>query len=647
MPKRLVPIFSDEEVQQLADLRDLSPEPYLRERSDNILKRPDGLLASAWALLSAAFLLALLLGHTSSALAQGNFVYVNNNIANGPNTVSAFSVGADCSLTSVPGSPFPTGGTGSGAGVGLANLAEVCGNNLYVANGQSSTITVFAINPATGALTGVGSPVPVPGDIEVPFSDMSFSCTPDGRFFYVARAGTDSISIFSRAADGSLTLLQSIFSGGFSPFDIKVSPNGAFLLVTNNNSRTVVPFTINQADGRLTMGTPVQTGPVAPAEIEINCAATLAFVGTFSGVYVFSIGPGGALTPVMGSPFDPSGERDSNIQLSPDERFLFVPHFLTNTVSVMSVAAGGALTEIAGSPFPNTGGTFPQAAVANASGTCLFALDLTQGAVAFSVAADGSLTRVGAATGGPTGGIGGIAAYPAASCAADLAVTKSASGTGVVGSTVGYEITVSNQGPGVATNLLVTDIRSPGSSFVAGSCMTFVNGSPAGTCIVVGDNLTATFPSLAVGQTATVKYTVLITQVGTVTNAVSVSSDKPDPNPNNNTASVLTQAFDICLQDDSNSGLVFFGNSVTGDYQFCCNGTIFKGRAAVIKKGSVITFEQNAADRRVSARVDGAVSKGTAALQSPPGSIRCTVTDRNTRNNTCACAPLTDLATHR
>jgi hypothetical protein len=43
------------------------------------------------------------------------------------------------------------------------------------------------------------------------------------------------------------------------------------------------------------------------------------------------------------------------------------------------------------------------------------------------------------------------------------------------------------------------------------------------------------------------------------------------------------------------------------------------------------------ADRRVLIRFDGAVGAGTAALQSPPGTIRCTITDRNTRNNTCAC----------
>jgi DNA-binding beta-propeller fold protein YncE len=422
MPTRLILMRSDEQVQQPAARRDLSPKHYRRESAGDIRKLARGFATSARTLICAAFLLALLLGYTSPALAQGNFVYVNNNVFGGPNTVSGYSVGADCSLTPVPGSPFPTGGLATGAGAGSANQAEVCGDNLYVANGQSSTITVFAINSATGALSAVGSPVAVPGDIEVPFSDMSIACTPDGRFLYVARAGIDSINIFSRAADGSLTLVQTLNSGGFIPLDIEVSPNGDFLLVSNNNSRTVVPFTINQADGRLTKGTPIQI-PMGPDEIKINCAATLAFAGSPNGVYVFSIGQAGALTLVAGSPFEPSGDRDFKIQLSPDDRFLFVSHDLSNTISVMSVGANGALTEIAGSPFPNTGGTLPSFAVTNASGSCLFALNSNMGATAFSIGADGSLARVGAAT-GSSGQGSGIAIYPAASCTANLSVPQ-------------------------------------------------------------------------------------------------------------------------------------------------------------------------------------------------------------------------------
>src|SRR5689334_22758459 len=115
MLKRLNPIRSDEQVRQPGERRDRWPAPCRREGAGAIHKLAHTLSAGARALLSAAFLLALVLGHTSSARAQGNFVYVNDNVFGGPNTVSAYAVGADCSLTPVPGSPFLTGGIATGA----------------------------------------------------------------------------------------------------------------------------------------------------------------------------------------------------------------------------------------------------------------------------------------------------------------------------------------------------------------------------------------------------------------------------------------------------------------------------------------------------------------------------------------------------
>jgi hypothetical protein len=111
MPKRRIPILSNEQVQQLAEPRDHSPKPYLRGRAGAILKLAHGLAAGVRALIPVAFLLALLLSYASSALAQGNFVYINNNVFGGPNTVSAYSVGADCSrLRPSPALPFSQAG---------------------------------------------------------------------------------------------------------------------------------------------------------------------------------------------------------------------------------------------------------------------------------------------------------------------------------------------------------------------------------------------------------------------------------------------------------------------------------------------------------------------------------------------------------
>ena len=46
MPRRLIPVLSDEIFQQLTDLAKHSPKPYLRERASAILKLADGQTAS-------------------------------------------------------------------------------------------------------------------------------------------------------------------------------------------------------------------------------------------------------------------------------------------------------------------------------------------------------------------------------------------------------------------------------------------------------------------------------------------------------------------------------------------------------------------------------------------------------------------------
>ena len=67
-------------------------------------------------------------------------------------------------------------------------------------------------------------------------------------------------------------------------------------------------------------------------------------------VSVFSVGSGGALTPVAGSPFPPvtSPRRWRSARTAGCSR---LPNG-DNTVSVFTVSSGGALTPVAGSPFP-------------------------------------------------------------------------------------------------------------------------------------------------------------------------------------------------------------------------------------------------------------------------------------------------------
>jgi hypothetical protein len=112
-----------------------------------------------------------------------------------------------------------------------------------------------------------------------------------------------------------------------------------------------------------------------------------------------------------------------------------------------------------------------------------------------------------------------------------------------------------------------------------------------------------------------------------------------DTSGNQASCSFIVTTFDICLQDDSSAGTVILFNSTTGDYLFCCSGTSYTGKGTVQKQGNIYTLTHNTSARRVMARFDRSQSKGTASLQSPPGTNRCSINDRDTRNNSCNCTP--------
>jgi uncharacterized delta-60 repeat protein len=97
-------------------------------------------------------------------------------------------------------------------------------------------------------------------------------------------------------------------------------------------------------------------------------------------------------------------------------------------------------------------------------------------------------------------------------------------------------------------------------------------------------------------------------------------------------------SFDICLQDDSTGNLLQF-NSTTGDYQFtrCGGSLVLGGKGSLISRGGTFTLQDYEADRRVLARVDTSVNRGTASVQIFSQATTFTITDRNTLNNTCTC----------
>lgn len=362
--------------------------------SESLARFGRGLLLVPW----------LLVLFTVNLYAQ-NFLYTNNNLTSAPNTVTAYSVTANGTLTEI--ATYLTGGSGPPGTIAVPSnnvTACVAGNFLYVANQGSDTVSAFSINPITGTLTAVaGSPFATGGTFNFGGVRGAYlACTPDGRFLMVGNFGSSNITVFGIAANGALSAIGgSPFPIGDLPIGMKVTPNGSFLAVALNSGNVGV-FQI-AANGALSavMGSPFLNS--SGADVAINAAGNRLFVANtvnnVTSVSVFSIASNGALTPITGSPFsfaDAGGGNSVNLVLSPDERFLFVSNFTSKVIAVLNVAADGSLSQtLPGSPFANPAGIRGAGIATNQAGTLLFGAGIRSNNISvFSIGANGTLTSV-------------------------------------------------------------------------------------------------------------------------------------------------------------------------------------------------------------------------------------------------------------
>src|ERR1043165_7853174 len=107
----------------------------------------------------------------ASAQQRKTYIYVESNIGSvdDQNSIYAFANDGRGNLTPLAGSPYLTGGTGvlapgsSEINADQQVIANAAGTALYAVNGPSNTIAAFTIN-ADGTLTTIaGSPYPSGG----------------------------------------------------------------------------------------------------------------------------------------------------------------------------------------------------------------------------------------------------------------------------------------------------------------------------------------------------------------------------------------------------------------------------------------------------------------------------------------------------
>lgn len=185
--------------------------------------------------------------HAHSMYVNGDFAYACD-----LGTDDVFVYRLDASKGTLTPNDPPSGKVPPGSGP--RHLAfHPKGGFAYVNNEMTCTVTVFAHDAAKGTLTAAQTLSTLPADYALTKKDSTAEifCHPSGKFLYVSNRGHDTISVFSIAADGKLTLVQSAPAGVKIPRGFAISPDGGWLVAAGQDSNSLASHKINPATGEL------------------------------------------------------------------------------------------------------------------------------------------------------------------------------------------------------------------------------------------------------------------------------------------------------------------------------------------------------------------------------------------------------------
>ena len=157
--------------------------------------------------------------------------------------IDSFGVGADGRLTPAPGSPF----SAQAAGPFGSEFSPADPSHLYVSNAHggagNGSVSAFSV-AANGTLSSIGASPYADNQTAPCWVEISH----DGKWLFTVNTGSTTISSYSIAADGSLQLFGSTaFSSGagIRPFDARLDPSGSTLYVVDAALDAVTAFAVS------------------------------------------------------------------------------------------------------------------------------------------------------------------------------------------------------------------------------------------------------------------------------------------------------------------------------------------------------------------------------------------------------------------
>lgn len=352
---------------------------------------------------AAAVALCVLLA--APAAAQSFFfsgaVFTSTNDAGGNNVV-AFARDGRGNLKHIGN--FPTGGTGTGSGLGNQGgvVLDQEGRYLFVVNAGSDSISVFRVLHQGLVLR----------DLEPSGGSRPISLTVYGDLVYVLNAGgAGSITGFELSRHGTLSPLadstRPLGGNGTGPAQIGFSPNGRLLVVTEKATNTIVTYLVDD-DGL--PGEPVVTASagVTPFGFSFGNRGRLLVSEATGGamgastVSSYDLLSDGSLVPITAA-LPTAQSAACWLVTTRRGRLAYITNTGSNTVTGLRIARDGSLSLLDEDGSTAATGATPIDAAVTRNGQFLYVLDSGDGSLsAFRVRFDGALD--------PLPGMGGLPA---------------------------------------------------------------------------------------------------------------------------------------------------------------------------------------------------------------------------------------------
>lgn len=144
------------------------------------------------------------------------------------------------------------------------------GKFFYALDELNNTITGFRFDSARGALAKLQEISTLPASFPDKNTASEIRIHPSGRFVYAANRGHDSLAVFARdEKTGFLHLVEIVPTGGETPRNFSLSPDGNWLLCAHQTSGNLTVFRVHPDSGQLT---------AVPASARVSKAVCVLFL---------------------------------------------------------------------------------------------------------------------------------------------------------------------------------------------------------------------------------------------------------------------------------------------------------------------------------------------------------------------------------